>query len=47
MSIDFGLYKMVLDNLISWDSYSTHMKMSLHKMMMTEQFTDVTLVSAD
>merc|ERR1712126_769615 len=38
---------MVLDNLISWDSYSNHMKMSLHKMMMTEQFTDVTLVSAE
>ena len=38
---------MVLDNLISWDSYSSHMKTSLHKMMMAEQLTDVTLVSAD
>ena len=38
---------MVLDNLISWDSYSSHMKTSLHQMMVAEQLTDVTLVSAD
>merc|ERR1712126_131624 len=41
------LVKMVLGNQITWDSYSSHMKLSLHKMMMTEQFTDVTLVTAD